>query len=223
VIEPIACEHVSRTYPSPAGAVNALRDVSLAVHAGELVVLVGASGSGKSTLLGLLSGLDQPDSGRILIGGTDIAMLDEAARLALRRSKVGLVFQASGIMPLMTACENVALALQVSGTDATTAAAAAVQALDRVGLGERSKHRAYELSGGEQQRVSLARALIKSPAILLADEPTGQLDSETAGAMFSLLQDVALGGTSVLIATHDEGLAEGADRLLTLTDGVLTT
>jgi putative ABC transport system ATP-binding protein len=193
----------------------------LAIRSGELVALVGASGSGKSTLLGLLGGLDKPDSGRILIEGSDLAELSEAARLALRRSKVGFVFQAAGLVPLMTAAENVALALEVSGSTPTAAEAAAMKALEWVGLVGRARHRTYELSGGEQQRVALARALAKAPDILLADEPTGQLDSETGAAIFALLREVAVSGTGVLMATHDEVLARGADRVLTLVDGVL--
>ena len=220
--ELIACEHATRSYPSPSGVVQAVRDVSFAVQSGELVALVGASGSGKSTLLGLIGGLDRPDSGRIRIAGSDLAQLDDAARLALRRTKVGFVFQAAGLVPLMTSSENVALALEVTGTEPRAAEAAALKALERVGLGERSRHRTYELSGGEQHRVALARALVKSPAILLADEPTGQLDSETGAAIFTLLREVAASGTCVLMATHDEVLAQGADRVLTLTDGVLS-
>jgi putative ABC transport system ATP-binding protein len=218
----IACEHVTRSYANSSGTVVALKDVSLSIRAGELVALVGPSGSGKTTLLGLLGGLDQPDSGRILIEGRDIAELGETGRLALRRSMVGFVFQAAGLVPLMTACENVALALEVTGADPTAAETAAMKALERVGLLERARHRTYELSGGEQQRVALARALVKAPAILLGDEPTGQLDTETGAAIFALLRDVASSGTAVLMATHDEVLARGADRVLTLVDGVLT-
>jgi len=217
----IACEHVTRSYEAPSGRVVAVRDVSLAIGAGELVALVGASGSGKTTLLGLLGCLDQPDSGRILLEGVDVMELAEPARLALRRAKVGFVFQAAGLVPLMTAFENVALALEILRTDPQTAEAAATKALDRVGLVERVQHRTYELSGGEQQRVALARAIAKAPALLLADEPTGQLDSETGVAIFALLREVAAAGTAVLVATHDDVLARGADRILTLVDGAL--
>jgi putative ABC transport system ATP-binding protein len=217
----IACEHVTRSYESPSGVVVAVRDVSLSIAAGELVALVGASGSGKTTLLGLLGCLDLPDSGRVLIEGRDPMELDAGARLALRRAKLGFVFQAAGLVPLMTARENVALALEISGTDPRAAEAAATKALQRVGLLERTQHRTYELSGGEQQRVALARALVKAPAVLLADEPTGQLDSETGMTIFALLREVAIAGTAVLIATHDEVLARGADRILTLVDGVV--
>lgn len=217
----IACEHLTRTYRVPSGPVVAVRDVSLVVQPGELVALVGASGSGKTTLLGMLGGVDRPDSGSISILGRDLAELDDKSRLALRRTAVGFVFQAAGLVPLMTARENVALALEIAGSDPGTAEAAAVRALDRVGLGDRIGHRTYELSGGEQQRVALARAMVKSPAVLLADEPTGQLDSETGSVIFSLLKEVAEDGTAVLMATHDEAFAQGADRVLTLSDGVL--
>jgi len=217
----IACEHLTRSYETPSGRVVAVRDVSLAIRAGELVALVGASGSGKTTLLGLMGCLDQPDSGRILLEGRDLMEMDQSARLALRRAKLGFVFQAAGLVSLMTACENVALALEISGTDPRAAEAAATDALERVGLLARTQHRTYELSGGEQQRVALARAMVKAPAVLLADEPTGQLDSETGVSIFQLLREVAAAGTAVLMATHDEVLARGADRILTLVDGVL--
>jgi putative ABC transport system ATP-binding protein len=217
----IACERVTRSYAAPSGRVVAVRDVSLGLRSGELVALVGASGSGKTTLLGLLGCLDQPDSGRVLIEGRDLAELDDAARLAIRRANLGFVFQAAGLVPLMTARENVALAMEISGTDAPAAEAEATKALERVGLLERAQHRTYELSGGEQQRVALARAIVKSPPILLADEPTGQLDSETGMAIFALLREIAASGTAVLMATHDDVLARGADRVLTLIDGEL--
>jgi putative ABC transport system ATP-binding protein len=218
----LACEHVTRSYAAPSGVVVAVSDVSLGIGAGELVALVGASGSGKTTLLGLLGGLDKPDSGRILIEGRGLAELDKAARLALRRRVIGFVFQSPGLVPLMTACENVALALEVNGADPLIAEAGAMTALERVGLRERARHRTHELSGGEQLRVALARALVKSPAILLADEPTGQLDSETGAIIFALMRDVASSGTAVLMATHDDVLAQGADRVLTLVDGTLS-
>jgi putative ABC transport system ATP-binding protein len=218
----IACEHITRSYAAPSGVVIAVRDLSLGVRSGELVALLGASGSGKTTVLGLLGGLDQPSSGRILIEGRDLAELDEATRLSLRRRKVGFVFQAAGLMPLMTACENVALALEVVGADPKSAKAMAMRTLERVGVLERARHRTYELSGGEQARVALARALVKSPVVLLADEPTGQLDSETGATIFALLRQVAASGTAVLMATHDEVLANQADRAKTLVDGVLS-
>src|ERR1700674_1852521 len=218
----LACEHVTRSYAAPSGVVVAVRDVSLGIGAGELVALVGASGSGKTTLLGLLGGLDKPDAGRILIDGRDLAELDKAARLALRRRVVGFVFQSPGLVPLMTACENVALALEVNGADPLMAEAGAMTALERGGLRERGRHRTHALSGGEQLRAPLARALVKSPAILLADEPTGQLDSETGATIFALLRVVASSGTAVLMATHDDVLAHGADRVLTLVDGALS-
>ncbi len=217
----IACEHLVRSYRGPAGAVIAVNDVSLGVGGGELVALVGASGSGKTTLLGLLGGLDRPDSGRVLLNGLDVAAVDARAALASRRKSIGFVFQAAGLVPLMTAQENVALALEVSGEGTERAQIAAFDALEVVGLADRARHRTYELSGGEQLRVALARAMVKSPAVLLADEPTGQLDSETGAAIFELLLRVARSGTAVLMATHDEVFASVADRVLKLVDGVL--
>ena len=214
----IACEGLTRSYPGPSGPVRAVSDVSLGVLAGELVALVGASGSGKTTLLGMLGGLERPDAGRIVIEGYDLAALSDAERLILRRRAVGFVFQAAGLVPLMTALENVLLALQISrGAQADLELASA--ALARVSLADRARHRTHELSGGEQQRVALARAIVKSPAVLLADEPTGQLDSETGAAIFELLREVANSGMAVLMATHDEVFAQGADRVVTLVDG----
>jgi putative ABC transport system ATP-binding protein len=218
----IACEHLVRSYRGPEGTVVAVNDVSLGVGSGELVALVGASGSGKTTLLGLLGGLDRPDSGRVFLDGLDVTAVDARAAMASRRKSIGFVFQAAGLVPLMTAQENVALALEVSGEGTERAQIVALDALEAVGLANRARHRTYELSGGEQLRVALARAIVKSPAVLLADEPTGQLDSETGSAMFALLLQVARSGTAVLMATHDEVFAEGADRALRLVDGVLS-
>jgi putative ABC transport system ATP-binding protein len=220
--EPIACERLNRTFSSRSGDVLAVRDVSLSIEAGELVALVGPSGAGKTTLLGLLGGLDLPDSGRVFLQGRELATLDSTARLAVRRRMVGLVFQAAGLVPLITAVENVAIALEVAGVDTASAQRSALEALELVGLRERAKHRPHELSGGEQQRVALARALVKSPKVLLADEPTGQLDYETGAAILGLLGEVAASGTAVLVATHDEYLANAANRVLSIVDGMVT-
>jgi putative ABC transport system ATP-binding protein len=202
-------------------SVAALRGADLEVGEGEMAAVMGPSGSGKTTLLGIIAGLDRPDAGSVLVGGVEVTKLagEELARYRLR--SVGFVFQAPGLVPLMSAVENVALPLQLMGRDPRDAEEVALDALDLVGLQGRAKHRAYELSGGEQQRVALARALAKQPPVLLADEPTGQLDSETSAAIVDLIRSLR-GHTTILLATHDEVVAARADRVITIEDGKLT-
>jgi putative ABC transport system ATP-binding protein len=186
-----------------------------------MVVVMGRSGSGKTTLLSLAGGLDFPDEGRVVVAGQDVGELRGEALDRFRRDTVGWMFQTSGLLPLLTAVENVALALRLQGCTEEASDSAAAAALEQVGLQARAHHRSYELSGGEQQRVALARALVKKPRLLLADEPTGQLDTETARGVMTLMRSVPDGRASVLVATHDEGLAELADRVLQLRDGQL--
>jgi len=212
---------LTRRFRAGGATLEALRDVDLDVAEGELLAVVGRSGSGKTTLLGVIGGLDRPDAGRVRVAGVEVTGLSSEALTEYRLRTVGFVFQASGLVALMTAAENVALALQLQGDDAETAAAAARAALVAVGLEERAEHRAYELSGGEQQRVALARAIAKKPRLLLADEPTGQLDSETSASIMHLIRSLHDAGTTVVVATHDEALAALADRALRLEDGVL--
>jgi putative ABC transport system ATP-binding protein len=210
-------QRVSRNF----GNVAVLRDVDLVVDEGQLVVLLGRSGSGKTTLLSLAGGLDRPNSGSITVAGHDLTSLDDVGLTEFRRNVTGWMFQAAGLLPLLTAEENVALALRIQGHSLTEARTAARAALAVVDLRERANHRAYELSGGEQIRVALARALIKNPHLVLADEPTGQLDGESARSVMELLQTVAQEGATVLVATHDEAFAEIANRVLTIEDGGL--
>jgi putative ABC transport system ATP-binding protein len=206
---------VSRTF----GQVPVLREVDFEMDEGQLVVLLGRSGSGKTTLLSLAGGLDRPDSGSITVAGHDLGRLNDAALTEFRMNLTGWMFQAAGLLPLLTAEENVALALRIQGHSIAEAGSAARAALTVVGLEERAHHRGYELSGGEQLRVALARALVKNPRLLLADEPTGQLDSETAQSVMRLLRSESQKGTTVLIATHDEAFVEIADRVVTIEDG----
>jgi putative ABC transport system ATP-binding protein len=213
---------VSRSFDMGGLRVDAVRDVDLSVREGELVAVLGRSGSGKTTLLSLAGGLDRPDSGRVSVGGHALQDLDEAGLDEFRRQTAGWVFQTSGLLPLLTAAENVALALRIQGLSEPRAQQMALAALKEVGLADRSAHRAYELSGGEQQRAALARALVKHPRLLLADEPTGQLDSETAQEVVDLLRAAASAGITVLLATHDAALADAADRVLRMEDGRLT-
>ena len=197
-----------------------LHDLDLAVAHGERLAIVGSSGSGKSTLLGLLAGLDSPSSGKVLINGDDIGELDEDGRAAIRGKSMGFVFQSFQLLPSLTALENVMLPLQLAGRkDANVLALAA---LARVGLGQRLSHYPKQLSGGEQQRVAIARAFAPKPAILFADEPTGNLDAVTGQRIIDLLFTLnAEAGTTLILVTHDLALAERCQRVLRLQDGQL--
>jgi len=197
-----------------------LRDISFTINAGESVAIVGASGSGKSTLLGLLAGLDTPTSGEVHINGHDLFALDEDGRAALRSRMIGFVFQSFQLLPEFTALENVMLPLELAGNPAARDPASAL--LDRVGLGERRHHYPKHLSGGEQQRVALARAFVTRPALLLADEPTGNLDAVTGEAIIDLIFELNREhGTTLLLVTHDEALSRRCNRVLLLAGGVL--
>ncbi|MFV8823185.1 ABC transporter ATP-binding protein [Thauera sp. WH-2] len=202
------------------GDLHILQDIRFAVSAGESVAIVGASGSGKSTLLGLLAGLDVPARGTVRLQGQDLFALDEDARAALRGEAIGFVFQSFQLLPALTALENVMLPLELAGADA--ARTVATQWLERVGLGSRLRHYPKHLSGGEQQRVALARAFAPNPRVLLADEPTGNLDAETGKSiielMFSLNREA---GTTLILVTHDESLARRCGRMLRMQAGRL--
>jgi putative ABC transport system ATP-binding protein len=196
-----------------------LSGVDVDAEPGELVVFAGRSGSGKTTLMAILGGLIPQDEGDVAIFGRRLDHLDSAGRRAFIRKSVGWVFQASGLLPNLTAEENVGLALHMTGIYGEEVARRSKQALDWVSLGNRAGHRAHELSGGEQQRVALARAIVKEPLLLVADEPTSQLDTETARSMMRFIREVADSGTTVLVATHDETVREYADKLMHLEDG----
>jgi putative ABC transport system ATP-binding protein len=214
----LEAKNVSKTVASPAGALTILADVSLTVRTGESLAIVGASGAGKSTLLALLAGLDSPSTGRVLIAGVDLTELDEDGRAAIRGKHVGFVFQSFHLIPSLTAIENVMLPLELSGRrDARQAAGAA---LEQVGLTPRAAHYPKQLSGGEQQRVAIARAFVAQPAVLFADEPTGNLDTATGQRITDLLFELnrARSGTLVLV-THDRTLAGRCDRMLELDAG----
>ena len=209
---------VSLTLASAAGPVEILRGVSLAIERGEAVALLGPSWSGKSSLLMVLGGLERPTGGRVVVAGRDLAGLDENALARLRRRHIGIVFQSFHLLPTMTAVENVAVPLELAGRRDATAAARA--ALGRVGLVHRTGHYPGQLSGGEQQRVAIARALIADPALLLADEPTGNLDGATGRVVIDcLFEEQARRGSALLLITHDPELAGRCDRQLHLDDG----
>ena len=216
----LRAEAVSRSFSTPAGQVHAVREVSLSVEAGELVVLRGRSGSGKTTLLNLLGGIDEPTSGTVSVGGARLDSLDAAGRLRLRTQGVGYVLQSFGLIPVLSAAENVEIPLRLMRTDPGDRAERVARVLDLVGLSGHAHQRPHELSGGQQQRVGIARALVARPSILLADEPTGQLDSSTATTIMDLLRELtAAAGVAALIATHDPLLVARADRVLTMHDG----
>jgi putative ABC transport system ATP-binding protein len=203
--------------------ITILRGINLELHHGEMVALMGPSGSGKSTLLGIVGGLDRPSFGSVVLDGIEIGSLSERKLAALRAKKVGMVFQAYNLIPTLTALENVHLPLYVPGHDGANPERA-TELLDEVGLSHRLSHRPSQLSGGEQQRVAMARALVADPPLLIADEPTGNLDSETGAALMHLLADLRKRlGTTVLLATHNDRVASEADRILRLRDGKLVT
>lgn len=200
--------------------VHAVRGVSLAVEAGEFLGIIGPSGSGKSTLLGLIGGLDTPTDGRVFLDGEDITNLSERALTRVRNEKIGFVFQLFNLVPTLTALENVALPVQFARKRQFNPTRRAEELLTLLGLGDRMKHRPSQLSGGQQQRVALARALANNPPLLLCDEPTGNLDSESSEVVMNALRDVQKQmGTTVIVVTHDMEVASQMDRLIALVDG----
>ncbi|MFD7627317.1 ABC transporter ATP-binding protein [Streptomyces sp. NPDC059851] len=216
----VVVEDVHRTFGSGERAVHALRGASFEVARGSLTALKGRSGSGKTTVLNLVGGLDTPTGGTVTVDGTDLAGLDEAGLLALRRDRIGFVFQSFGLIPVLTAAENVGIPMRMRGIPAKEREERARTLLALVGLAEHTEQRPGELSGGQQQRVAVARALANEPALIIADEPTGQLDSETGRSIMQLLRAVVRSeGVTALVATHDPALIELADHVVELRDG----
>jgi putative ABC transport system ATP-binding protein len=222
VTEVVRAENITRRYGEGSTAVDALRGVSLTVNRSDLVAVMGPSGSGKSTLMHALAGLDKPTSGRVEIGGTDITTLSDADLTLLRRDHIGFVFQFFNLLPMLTAEENVVLPLSIAGEKADPALLD--ELFERTGLIERRSHRPAELSGGEQQRVAITRALVTRPTLVLADEPTGNLDSKTGGEILELLRDSAEAyQQTIVMVTHDARVASIAHRILFIADGLIKT
>jgi len=219
----VTADDVTRRYQRGPDTVEALAGVTLSVAPGELVALVGRSGSGKTTLLNLIGGLDRPDGGEITVDGGKLGSMDETALLRLRRERIGFVFQAFGLLPYLSARENVGVPLRMLRTPAAERDRRVDELLRVVGLEAHAEQRPAELSGGQQQRVAIARALATEPGLLLADEPTGQLDSETGHTVIGLMRDlVHNAGSAALVATHDPSVVAYADRVLHLQDGRIT-
>ena len=218
----VEVRNASRRFRVGSEDIWAVRDVSLQVRRGEFVGLIGRSGSGKTTLLNLVAGLDQPSEGTVFVGGEEITRYSERQLTEMRRRRVGFVFQSFGLLPLLSAYENVELALRIAGTGVRERRRRASELLEAVGLAGRARHRPYELSGGEQQRVAIARALANDPVLILADEPTGELDSSTAVSIFKLLHDlVEERGVTILTTTHDRTVMELVPRVEEMRDGRL--
>jgi len=218
----VSAAGLSRSFQGPGNRLHVLRDLDLEVQAGEMLAIVGSSGVGKSTMLHLLGGLDRPDAGTIDIGGERITDMSDAARVAFRNAHVGFVFQFHHLLPEFSSIENVEMPMRIAGAADGVATTRARELLDRVGLGDRADQRPGTLSGGEQQRVAVARALVMRPRLLLADEPTGDLDETTAEALHQLLRRMHLDhGLTSVIATHNPRLAAACDRVLRLEGGQL--
>jgi putative ABC transport system ATP-binding protein len=213
---------VDRDFVNGDEVVHALRAVDLAVGRGELIAVRGRSGSGKTTLLNVLGGLDRPTAGRVTIDGAEVSAMDEADLVELRRRSVAFIFQAFGLVPILTAAENVEVPLRLVRADPLERDRRVYDLLELVGLADRARHRPHELSGGEQQRVAIARALANRPKLLLADEPTGQLDLETGHTIMTLLRSIVrTEGVTAVVATHDPAMLDVADRVVEMRDGRL--
>ena len=218
----VAATGLTRDYPSGEGVIHALRGIDLSVGRGQLLAVRGRSGSGKTTLLNLLGGLDRPTAGRVVVDGLEISSMSEDELVAVRRHTIAFIFQSFGLVPILTAAENVEVPLRLVRAETRERDQRVDELLDLVGLHDRTRHRPHELSGGEQQRVAIARALANRPRLLLADEPTGQRDSETGHRIMLVIRSVVRAeGITAIVATHDPMMIDVADRVVELRDGHL--
>jgi putative ABC transport system ATP-binding protein len=217
----ITLDKIAKRYVMGEETIHALRSISLNIEQGEYVAFMGPSGSGKSTLMNILGCLDSPSEGSYVLNGTDVSRMDDSALAEVRNKEIGFVFQTFNLLPRLTSLENVALPLVYSGLGKSARIAQATHALENVGLGNRLTHRPNELSGGQRQRVAVARALVNSPSILLADEPTGNLDSKTSYEIMGLFDQLHQLGNTIILVTHEEDIARYARRIVRLRDGVI--
>ncbi|MGB3617041.1 MAG: ABC transporter ATP-binding protein [Catalinimonas sp.] len=221
-MEPVIHTHeIAKRYVMGSEVVQALKSVSIAIHRGEYVAFMGPSGSGKSTLMNLIGALDTPTAGRYVLNGQDVSSLDENALAEIRNKEIGFVFQTFNLLPRATSLENVALPLIYAGYNKKERTERAQAVLDSVGLGDRSLHKPNELSGGQRQRVAIARALVNNPSIILADEPTGNLDTKTSYDIMHLFERLYEQGNTIIMVTHEEDIAAHAQRVVRLRDGLV--
>jgi putative ABC transport system ATP-binding protein len=217
----IQLENVTKTYDTGENAVQALRGINVTIDRGEFLSIIGPSGSGKSTLMHILGCLDSPSEGRYWLDGEDVATMSGKALARIRNQKLGFVFQTFNLLPRATIWKNVELPLLYAGIDSDERRQRALEALDRVGLKDRAKHRPNQLSGGQRQRVAIARALVNTPSLILADEPTGNLDQKTGGDIIRLFEEVAAGGQTIILVTHDPAIAARTQRRVKIVDGLI--
>jgi len=217
----LECQGLWKLYEMGEEKIQAVRGINLSIEQGDMIAIMGPSGCGKTTLLNVLSGIDEPSAGQVLIAGNPLFGISDDERTNIRAKEMGFIFQKFHLLDVMTAVENVEVPLLLMGNSPANARDIAMRALEKVGLVDRSKHRPSELSGGQQQRVSIARAIVHSPSVILCDEPTGNLDSETSNQVMSLLEEINQSGTTVVIVTHDEEVAKRCNRTIRLRDGVI--
>ena len=219
----LECQGLWKLYEMGEEKIQAVRGINLSIKQGDMIAIMGPSGCGKTTLLNVLSGIDEPSAGQVMISGNPLFGISDDDRTNIRAREMGFIFQKFHLLDVMTAVENVEVPLLLMGKSPTDARDKAEQALEKVGLRDRSKHRPSELSGGQQQRVSIARAIVHSPSVILCDEPTGNLDSETSNQVMDLLEEINQSGTTVVIVTHDEEIAKRCSRTIRLRDGIIVS